>query len=166
MLRAAFPWCADWPDELKELFRTYVLLKQENNVLDYDDLLLYWRHLMEEPALAGEVRARFDHVLVDEDQDTNALQAAILLCTKPDGRGVTVVGDDAQSIYSFRAATVRNIRFVAIARARDSASSGSSKKGHSPNILQWTEPTRNREATSHFAGNGKDSTPFSSAEIA
>jgi ATP-dependent exoDNAse (exonuclease V) beta subunit len=78
-------------------------------VLDYDDLLLYWRHMMEEPAVAAEVGARFDHVLVDEYQDTNALQAAILLRMKPDGRGVTVVGDDAQSIYSFRAATVRNI---------------------------------------------------------
>jgi DNA helicase II / ATP-dependent DNA helicase PcrA len=108
-LRAGFPWCADWPDELKVLFRTYVLLKQQNNVLDYDDLLLYWRHMMEEPVIATEVGARFDHILVDEYQDTNALQAAILLRMKPDGRGVTVVGDDAQSIYSFRAATVRNI---------------------------------------------------------
>ena len=53
--------------------------------------------------------ARFDHVLVDEYQDTNRLQAAILLGLKPDGRGLTVVGDDAQSIYSFRAAEVRNI---------------------------------------------------------
>jgi DNA helicase II / ATP-dependent DNA helicase PcrA len=108
-LRAAFPWCADWPDQLKELFRTYVRMKQQNNVLDYDDLLLYWRHMMEEPAVAAEVATRFDHVLVDEYQDTNALQAAILLRMKPDGRGLTVVGDDAQSIYSFRAATVRNI---------------------------------------------------------
>src|SRR3984957_3836150 len=65
--------------------------------------------MMEEPVLAAEVGARFDHVLVDEYQDTNSLQAAILLRMKPDGRGLTVVGDDAQSIYSFRAATVRNI---------------------------------------------------------
>ena len=56
-----------------------------------------------------DVGARFDHVLVDEYQDTNALQAAILLALKPDGRGLTVVGDDAQAIYAFRAATVRNI---------------------------------------------------------
>src|SRR6202011_3557201 len=70
---------------------------------------LYWRHAMEEPALAAEVGARFDHILVDEYQDTNALQATILLRMKPDGCGLTVVGDDAQSIYSFRAATVRNI---------------------------------------------------------
>ena len=78
-------------------------------MLDYDDLLLYWAQMMAEPALAREIGARFDHVLVDEYQDTNRLQAAILLALKPDGRGVTVVGDDAQSIYSFRAATVRNI---------------------------------------------------------
>ncbi|MGN6661825.1 MAG: ATP-dependent helicase, partial [Achromobacter mucicolens] len=59
--------------------------------------------------IAADVGARFDHVLVDEYQDTNRLQSAILLAMKPDGRGLTVVGDDAQSIYSFRAATVRNI---------------------------------------------------------
>src|ERR1700747_2373690 len=65
--------------------------------------------MRDEPALARLVGERFDHVLVDEYQDTNALQAQILLGMKPDGRGLTVVGDDAQSIYSFRAATVRNI---------------------------------------------------------
>ncbi len=62
-----------------------------------------------EPELAGHLGGRFDHVLVDEYQDTNRLQAAILKALKPDGRGLTVVGDDAQSIYSFRAAEVRNI---------------------------------------------------------
>ena len=61
------------------------------------------------PDLAAEIGGRFDHVLVDEYQDTNRLQASILLALKPDGRGLTVVGDDAQSIYAFRAATVRNI---------------------------------------------------------
>jgi DNA helicase II / ATP-dependent DNA helicase PcrA len=65
--------------------------------------------MVSDPSLAGEIGGRFDHVLVDEYQDTNRLQAAILLALKPGGRGLTVVGDDAQSIYSFRAATVRNI---------------------------------------------------------
>jgi DNA helicase-2/ATP-dependent DNA helicase PcrA len=65
--------------------------------------------MMAEPALALLVGERFDHILVDEFQDTNALQAQILLRMRPDGRGLAVVGDDAQSIYSFRAATVRNI---------------------------------------------------------
>jgi DNA helicase II / ATP-dependent DNA helicase PcrA len=108
-LAAAFPWCAEWADELKALFRGYVAAKQRDNVLDYDDLLLYWRHVMAEPALAADVASRFDHVLVDEYQDTNAVQAAILLGLQPEGRGLTVVGDDAQAIYAFRAATVRNI---------------------------------------------------------
>ncbi|GLK70938.1 ATP-dependent helicase [Ancylobacter dichloromethanicus] len=105
----AFPWCAGWNAELKAIFAAYVEAKQRQNVLDYDDLLLYWAQMMAEKALAAEVSGRFDHVLVDEYQDTNRLQSSILLGLKPDGRGLTVVGDDAQSIYSFRAATVRNI---------------------------------------------------------
>jgi DNA helicase-2/ATP-dependent DNA helicase PcrA len=109
VLATAFPWCAGWEAELKSLFAAYVAAKQAQNVLDYDDLLLYWAGLVSDPGLAAEVGARFDHILVDEYQDTNRLQASILRAMKPDGRGVTVVGDDAQSIYSFRAATVRNI---------------------------------------------------------
>jgi DNA helicase-2/ATP-dependent DNA helicase PcrA len=109
-LERAFPAYATWADELKGLFRGYVDAKQRRHLLDYDDLLLYWFHLMRDAASAEAVRRRFDHVLVDEYQDTNALQAGILLGLKPDGRGLTVVGDDAQAIYAFRAATVRNIR--------------------------------------------------------
>jgi DNA helicase-2/ATP-dependent DNA helicase PcrA len=109
VLGASFPWCSSWAAELKKLFVAYVEAKQGQHVLDYDDLLLYWAHMVGDPDLAGEIGGRFDHVLIDEYQDTNRLQATILLAMKPDGRGLTVVGDDAQSIYSFRAATVRNI---------------------------------------------------------
>jgi DNA helicase II / ATP-dependent DNA helicase PcrA len=109
VLGAFFPWCAEWEAELRALFSGYVEAKQKQNVLDYDDLLLYWAQMMSEPSLADDLSKRFDHVLIDEYQDTNRLQAAILLAFKPNGRGLTVVGDDAQSIYSFRAATVRNI---------------------------------------------------------
>jgi DNA helicase-2/ATP-dependent DNA helicase PcrA len=109
VLAQAFPWCAEWEAELKRLFGAYVEAKQVQQVLDYDDLLLYWAEMVAEPALAAQIGARFDHVLVDEYQDTNLLQAAILRALKPDGRGLTVVGDDAQAIYSFRGATVRNI---------------------------------------------------------
>ncbi len=108
-LEAEFPWCAEWEEELTGLFRAYVQAKQAQQLLDYDDLLLYWHVLAQEPAVARELGARFDHVLVDEYQDTNTLQAEILLAMKPDGAGLCVVGDDAQSIYSFRAATVDNI---------------------------------------------------------
>lgn len=109
VLRLSYPWCATWAAELKELFAAYVEAKQSQNVLDYDDLLLYWAQAVTDPDIAADVGGRFDHVMVDEYQDTNRLQSSILLALKPDGRGLTVVGDDAQSIYSFRAATVRNI---------------------------------------------------------
>jgi DNA helicase-2/ATP-dependent DNA helicase PcrA len=108
-LKTHFPWCQGSDEDLKRLFQAYVARKQEQNILDYDDLLLYWFHLMQDADLAAEVGGRFDAVLVDEYQDTNALQAAILQKICPGGHGLTVVGDDAQSIYSFRAATVHNI---------------------------------------------------------
>ena len=108
-LKGHFPWCMAYPDQLKQLFKAYTERKQSQSTLDYDDLLLYWTFLMDEPALAEDVRRRFDAVLVDEYQDTNALQASVLRQLRPDGRGLTVVGDDAQSIYAFRAATVHNI---------------------------------------------------------
>src|SRR6516225_1719414 len=109
VLKTNFAWCAEWENELKKLFAGYVEAKQRQNVLDFDDLLLCWAQMMQEAEIARDLSSRFDHVLVDEYQDTNRLQASILLALKPDGKGLTVVGDDAQSIYSFRAATVRNI---------------------------------------------------------
>jgi DNA helicase-2/ATP-dependent DNA helicase PcrA len=109
VLEARFPWCLEWEEALRGLFAAYVDAKAARAVLDYDDLLLYWFHLMGEESLARRIGALFDHVLCDEYQDTNTLQAEILLRLKPDGRGVTVVGDDAQAIYSFRAARVGNI---------------------------------------------------------
>ena len=109
VLVESFPWCAAWEDELRRLFGAYVAAKQAANVLDYDDLLLYWAQALAEPTVARAMGARFSHVLVDEYQDTNRLQARILHGLKPDGRGLAVVGDDAQAIYAFRGATVRNI---------------------------------------------------------
>ena len=108
-LEQQFPWCVAWEEDLTKLYRSYVERKQKYGLLDYDDLLLYWHILMSEPRLAQHVGAHFDHVLVDEYQDTNRLQAQILEGMKPTGTGLTVVGDDAQAIYSFRAAAVENI---------------------------------------------------------
>src|SRR5271166_2813031 len=104
-----FPWVAAHKESLRALFGAYVEAKQRQNVLDYDDLLLYFAQMLAETDIAAEVAARFDHLLVDDYQDTNALQAEIVLRLRPNGAGLTVVGDDAQAIYSFRAATVRNI---------------------------------------------------------
>jgi DNA helicase-2/ATP-dependent DNA helicase PcrA len=104
-----FPWVSEWEPDLTRLYREYVGRKQKNNALDFDDLLLYWHVMMQTPALAQNLSNNFDHVLVDEYQDTSALQGEIIQALKPDGKGVTVVGDDAQAIYSFRAAAVENI---------------------------------------------------------
>jgi DNA helicase-2/ATP-dependent DNA helicase PcrA len=109
VLQVHYPWCSGWHAQLRDLFAAYVNAKQAQGVLDYDDLLLYWSQTMSDQTLADDIGGRFDHVLVDEYQDTNRLQSSILLALKPGGGGLTVVGDDAQSIYSFRAATVRNI---------------------------------------------------------
>lgn len=109
VLRDHFPWCAMWADHLRTLFGTYVTAKQTQNVLDYDDLLLAWAQVMADPDFAAHIGGAWDHVLIDEYQDTNRLQVRILTALKPDGHGLTVVGDDAQSIYAFRAADVRNI---------------------------------------------------------
>jgi ATP-dependent DNA helicase UvrD/PcrA len=95
VLGGFYPWCAGWEKQLRELFAHYVEAKQTQNVLDYDDLLLYWAQTMSDPHLAEDISGRFDHVLVDEYQDSNRLQASILLALKPGGRGLTVVGDDA-----------------------------------------------------------------------
>ncbi len=109
VLKTWYPWVATWEEQLRELFACYVEAKQAQNVLDYDDLLLYWAQMVSDPELAADIGGRFDHVMVDEYQDTNRLQSSVLMALKPGGRGLTVVGDDAQSIYSFRAATIRNI---------------------------------------------------------
>ncbi len=109
ILKTYFPWCQDWKEELKGLFRAYVDAKHARNVLDYDDLLLFWYHLLGDEDMAKRIDGSFDHILVDEYQDTNRLQAGILKRMRGINKNIMVVGDDAQSIYSFRAADVCNI---------------------------------------------------------
>ncbi len=109
VLKADFAWALPWEAALRALFAAYGETKRVQAVLDYDDILLNLARALDDPVLAADMRALFDHVLVDEYQDTNRLQASILLKLKPDGCGLFVVGDDAQAIYSFRSADVRNI---------------------------------------------------------
>ena len=104
-----FPWLKSHVKELGKLFETYEKRKLAASTLDYDDLLVYWLKLLENKEVAQKIIERFDHVLVDEYQDTNVVQSDILRRLCPKSKCLTVVGDDAQSIYSFRAATVRNI---------------------------------------------------------
>src|SRR4051812_13221986 len=103
------PQFADDVPAINRLFGEYTARKQQRNLLDYDDLLLYWSLMVEQPALAAIIAGLYDHVLVDEYQDTNILQARILAGMAKPHRNISVVGDDAQSIYSFRGANYRNI---------------------------------------------------------
>jgi DNA helicase-2/ATP-dependent DNA helicase PcrA len=107
-LKQRFPYCLEHVDDIATLFTDYTERKRETHVADYDDLLLFWQALLVSQ-VAGAVTGLFDHVLVDEYQDTNHVQAEILASMCGRSGNLTVVGDDAQSIYSFRAATVENI---------------------------------------------------------
>ncbi len=104
----AYPWLHPHLDSLREVFSGYADAKRHQQVLDYDDLLLYWRAITVAPGLGDQLRADFDHILVDEYQDTNRLQADIVAGMSGPA-AVTVVGDDAQAIYGFRSASVENL---------------------------------------------------------
>jgi DNA helicase-2/ATP-dependent DNA helicase PcrA len=108
VLHETFPWCAEEHVELKATFEAYTARKRSTLVLDYDDLLLCWSALVRSAA-AAPLLDQFDHVLIDEYQDTNALQAEIVAAMAGGGATITAVGDDAQAIYGFRNATPRNI---------------------------------------------------------
>ncbi len=110
VLRSEFPWCAPHEEDLATLFGAYTRRKRASDLLDYDDLLLFWRGLLANPQVGQSIRSRFDHVLVDEYQDTNPIQADIVAGLVDGERTeVCAVGDDAQSIYGFRSATVANM---------------------------------------------------------
>jgi len=105
VLKERFPWCDADAADIASVFTAYTERKRARGMLDYDDLLLYWRALVTSSPAAEQVASRFDHVLVDEYQDTNILQTDIVAGLRPGGVGLFVVGDDAQAIYGFRAAT-------------------------------------------------------------
>jgi DNA helicase II / ATP-dependent DNA helicase PcrA len=104
VIRTDFPWCEPHADAVLALLRAYLDRKRTRGLLDFDDLLLSWRALLDDPAVGARLRSRWDHVLVDEYQDVNQLQVDIVTRLRPDGRGLTVVGDDAQAVYGFRGA--------------------------------------------------------------
>ncbi|HYW49083.1 MAG TPA: ATP-dependent helicase, partial [Gemmatimonadaceae bacterium] len=109
LVRDGFPQYVDDLADIGRVFAEYVERKAARNLVDYDDLLLFWAAMLETDPLGEAIRSRYQHVLVDEYQDTNTLQSRILRGLCASHANVTVVGDDAQSIYAFRGATVRNI---------------------------------------------------------
>jgi DNA helicase-2/ATP-dependent DNA helicase PcrA len=109
VLERHFPWCLPEREGIREVCEGYSARKRERGVLDLDDLLLYWAAAVDAPRLGEAVASLFDHILVDEYQDTNSTQGDIIFGLAQKSRNVTVVGDDFQAIYAFRAATVQNI---------------------------------------------------------
>jgi DNA helicase-2/ATP-dependent DNA helicase PcrA len=110
ILRDDYAQFVDYIADFGKIFADYTLRKQERNLVDYDDLLLFWALILESsPELSARISGLYDHILVDEYQDTNVLQARILRGMCRTHANITVVGDDAQSIYSFRGANFRNI---------------------------------------------------------
>ena len=102
VIDAEFPWCAPHTDDVVELARAYVARKRARGLLDFDDLLLAWRALLDDARIGPTIQGLWDYVLVDEYQDVNQLQVDIVTALRPDGAGLTVVGDEAQAIYGFR----------------------------------------------------------------
>ena len=110
ILRDEYPQFVDYQGDIARIFADYTDRKAGRNLVDYDDLLLFWQALLDSaPTLADRIAGLYDHILVDEYQDTNLLQARVLKGMCRAHQNITVVGDDAQSIYSFRGASFRNI---------------------------------------------------------
>ena len=110
ILSDEFPQFVEYTPDFAKVFADYTDRKAARNLVDYDDLLLFWATLLDAaPEIGARIAALYDHILVDEYQDTNVLQARILRGMCRTHQNLTIVGDDAQSIYSFRGANVRNI---------------------------------------------------------
>lgn len=110
IIEEEFPQFIHCEDKIIEIHKAYVAYKRENSVLDYDDLLLYVKLLLENnEKLRKTLSNQYQYIMVDEYQDTNTLQADVIKLLGSEHNNIMAVGDDAQSIYSFRGANYRNI---------------------------------------------------------
>jgi DNA helicase-2/ATP-dependent DNA helicase PcrA len=105
VIATELPAFAHQTEQILALFRAFIARKRDQGLLDFDDLLLCWVQLLADPVIGERLRRRWDWVLVDEYQDVNRAQVDIVNRLRPDGTGLTVVGDDAQAIYGFRGAS-------------------------------------------------------------
>ncbi len=114
ILSQAYPWCEPHLGAMAQLFGAFTARKSEAALVDFDDLLLYWRALLDQEDLGPHLAAQWDYVLVDEYQDVNSLQVDIVRLLAPQGKGLTVVGDEAQAIYGFRGAGPQHLRELVV----------------------------------------------------
>jgi DNA helicase-2/ATP-dependent DNA helicase PcrA len=105
VITADYPWCKPHAEQILSLLKDFVARKRDRGLMDFDDLLLAWRALLAQPVIRERLVSRWDHVLVDEYQDVNQIQVDIVRELRSEGRGLTVVGDDAQAVYGFRGAS-------------------------------------------------------------
>ncbi|MCF7894885.1 MAG: ATP-dependent helicase [Candidatus Omnitrophica bacterium] len=104
-----YPHLQEYAHQIKKIFSHYQQKKKQANVMDFSDLLSKWLEILEDPQLAKKYSQTFRYILVDEYQDTNQIQFEILKKLSTYHKNILVVGDDAQSIYSFRAAQISNL---------------------------------------------------------
>jgi ATP-dependent DNA helicase UvrD/PcrA len=110
LIYESYPHLSEHVDDVLNLDKHYKEFKFNNGLMDYDDLLVNWKRLLAEvPEARQEIAARYSHIMVDEYQDTNLIQADIVRLLAHGHENVMVVGDDSQSIYSFRGADFYNI---------------------------------------------------------
>lgn len=109
VVAAVAPWAGDLIEPIGEVCKAYLARKRRLGLLDFDDLLLHWRQALRDDAVGRSLAGQYDHVLVDEYQDVNCLQVEVLQLLRRHDQRLTVVGDDAQAIYSFRASDPRHI---------------------------------------------------------
>lgn len=103
------PWCRDQVEPVAAICRTYVQRKRALGLVDFDDLLLYWRAAAADDRLGPLLASEIDHICVDEYQDVNALQVEVLRALRRSDPRLTVVGDDSQAVYGFRGASPRHL---------------------------------------------------------
>jgi DNA helicase-2/ATP-dependent DNA helicase PcrA len=103
------PWCADQVEAVAAICRGYVQRKRALGLVDFDDLLLYWRAAALDDRLGPLLASEIDHICVDEYQDVNALQVEVLRALRRTDPRLTVVGDDSQAVYGFRGASPRHL---------------------------------------------------------
>lgn len=104
------PWASDRVEQIAQMCRSYVERKRAADLVDFDDLLLYWRAAALDPHLGPVLASEVDHICIDEYQDVNQLQVEIVTALLRAGcPGLTVVGDDSQAVYGFRGASPRHL---------------------------------------------------------
>ena len=109
IIEKEYPHLAEYSEYIKNVKLKYVRYKMEKNYMDYDDMLVYLKKLLEDDGIRGQVASRYKYIMADEYQDTNKLQGDISYLLAKDHKNIMIVGDDAQSIYGFRGATHKNI---------------------------------------------------------